>query len=176
MTCMTTLEQILEAALGLPAEERERLVTALLESLDEEAGQASHGPEPSSEALGGPGACRPRMDALLPSRRRPSAPWTAQLLDECCEVGSSVGIDGADQPMNFIGLEDASFQHGADVMQILWSITVELCRYQHIDRKDLQIQVGARDVYRHGIFNRRERRLVGRKEEIDANGWISMLT
>jgi putative addiction module component (TIGR02574 family) len=35
---MTTPEQILEAALGLPVEEREQLVTALLESLDEEAG------------------------------------------------------------------------------------------------------------------------------------------
>jgi hypothetical protein len=78
--------------------------------------------------------------------------------------------------MNFIGLEDASFQHGADVMQILWSITVELCCYQHIDRKDLQIQVGVGDMHRHGSFDRRERRLVGRKEDIDANGWISMLT
>jgi putative addiction module component (TIGR02574 family) len=35
---MATMEQILEAALGLPVEERERLVHALLESLDEEAG------------------------------------------------------------------------------------------------------------------------------------------
>jgi putative addiction module component (TIGR02574 family) len=35
---MKTPEQILEAALGLPVEERERLVTALLASMDEEAG------------------------------------------------------------------------------------------------------------------------------------------
>lgn len=35
---MTTTEQILTAALDLPAEERERLVDALLQSLDSEVG------------------------------------------------------------------------------------------------------------------------------------------
>lgn len=34
---MTTTEQILAAALGLPAEERVRLVDALVESLDDDA-------------------------------------------------------------------------------------------------------------------------------------------
>jgi hypothetical protein len=38
---MTTTEQILAAALGLPAEERMRLVDALVQSLDEDDGSIS---------------------------------------------------------------------------------------------------------------------------------------